>query len=103
MRKNILSIIVPYFNYPQGLVRLLNSIPRMDSIQVIVINDRSDKYIDEYNRIRDLYADENILFINNNGEKGAGSCRNQGLKMHWENGYYLQISMIFLLMVFMIR
>lgn len=76
-----LSIIIPHYNNPQGLNNLLDSIPDNPLIQVIVIDDRSNKEIDLYNELKLKKEKDNTLFISNDFKtKGAGSCRNIGLE-----------------------
>ena len=76
-----LTIIIPHFNSPSYLKDLLETIPAFDNIQIIVVDDRSDKYIEDYIELKnsvDLsYVD---FFENTKGRKGAGACRNIGLQ-----------------------
>ncbi|NLN69717.1 MAG: glycosyltransferase family 2 protein [Chloroflexi bacterium] len=72
-----LSIIIPHYNSINTLIRLLNSIPDRDDIQVIVVDDKSDQ--NPYEILSDEYA-RRVLFLDNQTEKkGAGTCRNIGL------------------------
>jgi len=41
--KKDLSIIIPHYNIFELLRRLLDSIPKKDNIEIIVIDDKSDK------------------------------------------------------------
>ena len=76
-----LSIIIPYFNTVASVSKLLLSIPKSDDIQVIVIDDKSNLNLDEYCRIKEDALFNHILFTENTtNEKGAGVCRNIGLK-----------------------
>lgn len=74
------SIIVPHYNIIEGLKRLLPDISMYDDMQVIVVDDRSDKEVEEYLRVKEEYQARGVLFIENDGVKGAGSCRNLGMK-----------------------
>src|SRR5699024_9056572 len=57
------------------------SIPKQDDIQIIVIDDNSDKYVNEYEQVKLIYSNYNVLFsYNNKKNKGAGACRNIGIK-----------------------
>ena len=74
----LLSIIIPHYNSPITLETLLSSIDINDDIQTIVIDDHSDKYLEEYQELKSKYPD--VLFLENEvGKKGAGNCRNIGL------------------------
>lgn len=74
-----LTIIIPHFNTPSSLERLLNSIPILSDIQVLVIDDNSTKGISEYEALVTRHT--HVSFFENHIDvKGAGSCRNIGLK-----------------------
>lgn len=70
------SIIIPHRNTPQLLDRCLNSIPNRDDIQIIVIDDNSDK------ACLPLFAKDrkNLKYIFLEESHGAGYARNVGLK-----------------------
>lgn len=73
------SIIIPHYNTPLYLRNLLETIPQMNNIQIIVVDDRSNKDIDEYTSV--VYDYSYVQFyVNSNGPKGAGTCRNIGLQ-----------------------
>lgn len=74
------SIIIPYYNIIEGLKRLLPDISFYDDTQVIVVDDRSDKDVEEFAQVREEYQKQGVLFIENDGVKGAGSCRNLGMR-----------------------
>lgn len=73
-----LSIIIPHYNMPQMLKRLLNSINVRQDVEIIVVDDKSDKNcLDECKEIVDR---TDLIFLKNEtGKKGAGVCRNIGL------------------------
>lgn len=77
-----LSIIIPHYNSINTLKKLLETIPNIQDIQVIVVDDHSDEDNKErYHDIKEENKDRNILFLENlPGKKGAGACRNVGLK-----------------------
>ncbi|AFG34273.1 glycosyl transferase [Fervidobacterium pennivorans DSM 9078] len=82
MNKIDLSIIIPHYNSPKTLRKLLESIPVLDSLEVIVVDDKSDKYTEELREIRSDKRFEHVLFLSNDTEiKGAGKCRNIGLSL----------------------
>ncbi|HAS6267743.1 TPA: glycosyltransferase family A protein [Vibrio vulnificus] len=70
----LLSIIVPHFNSHDGLLKLLDSIPIRDDIEVIIVDDRSDE------SSLSVLRGNNICYFTNEGKKGAGACRNIGIK-----------------------
>lgn len=78
-----LSIIIPHYNTPKLLKKLLNSIPQSDEIEVIVIDDNTDKYHKEYNELVNTYDNQNVLFMTKDEQKmkGAGTSRNIGIEM----------------------
>jgi len=76
------SIIIPHKNIPQLLQRCLDSIPRREDVQIIVVDDNSgaDKVdFAIFPGINDPYV-EVIFGKNENGRKGAGYARNLGLE-----------------------
>lgn len=76
-----LSIIIPHYNSPESLEKLLKSIPSNDEIQVIVVDDKSNKNLERYKEIKGKIKTKNINFKNNRSDKkGAGVCRNIGLE-----------------------
>ena len=73
------TIIIPHKNTPKLLARCLASIPRRNDIQVIVIDDNSDKDIVDFDNFPGL-SEENIEIIFSKRGFGAGGARNDGLK-----------------------
>lgn len=72
-----LSIIIPHYNRPQLLAKLLDSIPDYPEIEVIVVDDKSNKDIEVYNEIISSFQNRNIYFFSNESKyKGAGAARN---------------------------
>lgn len=78
--KRNLSIIIPHYNTPDLLQRLIDSIPDLEDIQIIVVDDRSDKLLDKLDEIRDKYKNKVEFYRNDEFLKGAGTCRNIGLR-----------------------
>ena len=72
------TIIIPHYNSPVFLEKLLKSIPKDKYIQVIVIDDKSRKA--DISAIEILKRKFNFEIYHNNGIKGAGPCRNIGLE-----------------------
>jgi glycosyltransferase involved in cell wall biosynthesis len=83
MNKEIIfSVIIPHKNIPDLLQRCLNSIPRREDVQIIVIDDNSDMdKVDFANfpGLNDPFV-EVVFGKNENGRKGAGYARNLGLE-----------------------
>ena len=80
MTEILYSIIIPHYNLPLLLTKLLDSIPRSKEFEVIVVDDKSDKYLEEYAACKQKYSESNIRFYDNDSEKkSAGTCRNIGL------------------------
>lgn len=76
------SIIIPHKNIPDLLQRCLDSIPRRDDVQIIVVDDNSDADKVNFNNFPGLNDPhvEVIFGKNENGRKGAGYARNLGLE-----------------------
>lgn len=69
------SIIIPHYNSHDSLKILLDSIPKKDDIQIIVVDDNSDSNLKKLK-----YNYKHVEFyINNSGNKGAGAARNIAL------------------------
>lgn len=51
MKATRLSIIIPHFNIPHLLGRLLETVPILDEIQLIVIDDNSTENLDELSEV----------------------------------------------------
>jgi glycosyltransferase involved in cell wall biosynthesis len=61
------------------LKKLLETIPIIDNIQVVVVDDNSNVEIDFYNELRDTC--QHVTFLTNDtGKNSAGTCRNIGLQ-----------------------
>lgn len=75
------SLIIPHYNRPELLKRLLSTIPDTKQIEVLIIDDRSDLFKDQYSAVVKEYNSDNIFFISNHSPfKGAGASRNIGIK-----------------------
>lgn len=74
-----LSIIIPHFNSPKLLEKLITTIPEKEDIQVIVVDDNSTKELEEYNTVVRNYSYRIEFYKNNSGVQSAGACRNIGL------------------------
>ena len=72
-----LSIIIPHKNSFNTLLRLLNTIPNKDSIEVIIVDDNSSPEV--VNKLKNIRCNNNIKIIYNHIGDGAGRARNIGL------------------------
>ena len=82
MAEILYSIIIPHYNIPELLERMLESVPYdKDDVEVIVVDDRSDKNVEKLLEVKRRYESLGVKFHRNNkGEKGAGTCRNIGIR-----------------------
>lgn len=71
------SIIIPHKNSPELLKRCIESIPKRPDVQIIVVDDNSDKSIVDFTQID--FCREIEVVLTKDG-RGAGFARNQGLK-----------------------
>ena len=78
MNMPLISIIIPHYDIPDLLMRCLKSIPVLEDIQVIVVDDNSpdaDTYLERYPELSRPYLE----FIRAPKNGGAGYARNIGL------------------------
>lgn len=73
------SIIIPHNNIPDLLRRCLNSIPRRNDIQIIVVDDNSDPEKVDFENFPGFGEKCVEVYFTKEG-KGAGYARNAGLK-----------------------
>lgn len=73
------TIIIPHYNSAKSLLKLIDTIPLRKDIEILIIDDKSDE-----NEILKLKKSEYLkrcVFLENDTiKKGAGVCRNIGLK-----------------------
>jgi len=74
------SIIIPHHNIPHLLKRCLDSIPRREDIQIIIIDDNSDSAKVDFKKFPGL-EDPKVHLIFSKKGKGAGAARNEGLEV----------------------
>jgi len=70
------SIIIPHYNTPKLLQRLVDSIPQKDDLEVIIVDDNSD----EGKKPKIVRDDVQIYLLNSDQSKGAGRARNIGIE-----------------------
>ena len=73
------SIIIPHKNNPNLLKRCIESIPRREDIQIIIIDDNSDSQLVDFNNFPGLNEQFVEVYFSKEG-KGAGYARNIGIK-----------------------
>lgn len=73
------SIIIPHKNIPKLLQRCLDSIPRREDTQIIVVDDNSDPAKVDFTHFPDLSDPSVEVYFDKSG-KGAGRARNIGLE-----------------------
>ena len=76
-----LSIIIPHYNSPDSLEKLILTIPEKEDIQIIVVDDNSTKYLEELEKVREKYANRVLFRKNTTGIQSAGACRNTGIDL----------------------
>lgn len=77
MDKYTYTLIIPHYNIHTLLRRLLNTVPRRDDLQVIVVDDCSTKDLDELEKVKSEFPWVEWYDTGTNG--GGGKARNIGL------------------------
>ena len=72
----IYSFIIPHKNCPDLLKRCVNSIPVRDDVQIIIVDDNSDKG----KKAAITRREAEVVLLDRESSKGAGRARNEGLK-----------------------
>ena len=77
MRPFLYTVSIPHYNSPKTLERMLRSIPEREDIQVIVVDDGSNR--ESVEKLK-MFRHKNLemIFLDNN--KGGGYARNMGLQ-----------------------
>lgn len=78
MKEYNYTLIIPHYNIPHLLRRLLSSIPKREDLQVIVVDDCSTKNIEELEELKKHYNWIEWYSTDTNG--GGGKARNVGLE-----------------------
>ena len=80
MREINFSFIIPHKNIPDLLQRCINSIPKRDDIQIIIVDDNSDNSIVDFMSFPGKnWGNVDLIFTKEN--LGAGYARNRGIEM----------------------
>lgn len=72
------SVIIPHKNTPDLLQRCLDSIPRRDDVQIIVVDDNSDADKVDFEHFPGIDDERVEVYLTKEG-KGAGYARNVGM------------------------
>lgn len=74
--KPLVSVIIPYYNRPQMLLRAVRSVMAQDypNIEVIVVDDASTEAPQQ------LEEFESVILLQNKQNSGPGACRNTGMQ-----------------------
>lgn len=76
-----LSIIIPHFNSIDLLKKLITSIPVIEDVEIIVVDDNSTEDTLELNRIKTDPKYKHVKYLTNSTSvQSAGACRNIGLE-----------------------
>lgn len=74
-KKIVYSFVIPHHNTPDLLLRLIDSIPQREDIEIIVVDDNSD----EGKKANITRSDVRTIYIDKEHTKGAGRARNVGI------------------------
>lgn len=75
------SFIIPHRNTPVLLLRLLDSIPQRDDIEIIIVDDNSDVDLVDFNHFPGIGRKHTKVIFNKEPDRGAGYARNLGLEV----------------------
>jgi len=76
MNKEIVySFVIPHHNTPDLLLRLIDSIPQREDIEIIVVDDNSD----DGKKANISRSDVRAIYIDKEHTRGAGRARNVGM------------------------
>ena len=75
----LLSIIIPVYNEQDTIERVLKSLPRHKSIEIIVVDDHSTD--DSIKKIKEATKYNNIHIIKHKINRGYGAALNTGIKL----------------------
>ena len=88
IKRELVSVIIPFYNEENYFESCVNSAlsQTYSNIEIIIINDGSDKIYDEQlNKIKNEYPDKIKIFAQQN--QGVSAARNLGIKN--SNGEYI--------------
>lgn len=73
------SIIIPHKNIPDLLQRCLDSIPKRDDVQIIIVDDNSDSEKVDFEHFPGINHSNTEVYFDKTG-RGAGRARNVGIE-----------------------
>ena len=74
----LFSLIIPHYNIPELLSRLLITVPKRSDLQIIVVDDNSNKDLEKFEIVKRKFDYVEWYSTEKNG--GGGKARNLGLK-----------------------
>lgn len=74
------SIIIPHKNIPELLQRCLDSIPRRDDLEIIVVDNNSSPELVDFDHFPGMDRSD-VVMVRDNESKGAGGARNTGVSI----------------------
>ncbi len=80
MSEILLSVVIPHYNSPDALRKLILSIPDRPEVQVVVVDDNSTKELERLEQVRCEMNGRVEFFRNETGIQSAGACRNTGME-----------------------
>lgn len=80
MKTKKISIIIPHFNSVRSLEKLIKSIPKVQDIEILIIDDKSDRGLKKDLEKLSLINKNIVLLFNQTKNKSAGTCRNIGIE-----------------------
>ena len=78
-KQPLVTFIIPHKNCPKLLNRCLDSIPRRDDVEILVVDDNSSPEIVDWNTFQ-FTNPKCITLIKDHTGKGAGHARNIGIE-----------------------
>jgi len=73
------SIIVPAYNEETRILNALNSVPKRNDVEVVIVDDGStDNTLGVANKFKEEHPDQNIRIIHLEENKGLGNAKNVG-------------------------
>lgn len=76
----IYSVVIPHYNNTEDLIRCLDSIPKRDDVQVVVVDDNSDPAKVDFDHFPGVgRKNTEVVFSKGENGKGPGYARNVGI------------------------
>ena len=89
MNQKSIIILIPHFNNPKGLYESLSSISKQEPVNVLIVDDGSQKENKpKETKLKEQYPQiSNIICLDNIANRGIEYVLNDGLKYAQEKGY----------------